>query len=162
MLMELNNSLKCTMGGENLSNVQFNPKLWNLGPIIKGPVKIPAWPETYVHVKENQDTWLAGSDLLPDRCPLYPHIRRMLLGVTSPVLAPRIGAAQGVEDRILKWREGMDPRFVSWNAAALHTFEFTFLDIWSRKKIRAIPSRKPEVSAGHWNDVYTPPDDKRQ
>ena len=82
------------------------------------------------------------------------------MGVTSPVLAPRIGAAQGVDDKILKWREGMDPRFISSNAAALHTFDFTFLDIWIRKKIRVIPSRKPEVSAGHWNEVYTPADDK--
>ena len=108
--MDLNNSFKCRMGGENLSNVQFNPKLWNLRPILKGAkeaLKIPAWPETYAHVKQNQDTWLAGSDPLPDRCPLYPRFRRMLLEVTSPVLAPRIGAAQDVEERILKWSEGM-------------------------------------------------------
>ena len=64
----------------------------NLPPTIRGTkdaVKIPAWPETYVHVKENQNTWLAASDPLPDMCPLYPLIRRMLLGVTSLVLAPR-------------------------------------------------------------------------
>ena len=122
--MDLNNSLKCRMAGENLSNV-----------------------------KENQDTWLAGSDPLPDRCPLYPRIRRMLLGVTSPVLVPRIGAAQDLEKRMLRWSEGMEPRFICCNAAALHTFDFTFLDIWSRKKIKAIPSRKSEVTAGHWNDV---------
>ena len=40
----------------------------------------------------------------------------------------------------------MESRFISWNAAALHMFDFTFPDIWSRKKIKAIPSRKPEVS----------------
>ena len=53
----------------------------------------------------------------------------------------------------------MEPRFISWNDAALHFFDFTFPDLWSRK-IKAIPSRKSEVSAGHWNDVYTPADDK--
>ena len=98
VLRDLNNSFKCTIGGKNVSNVQFKPKLWNLRPIIKGTkdaVKIPTWLETYVHVKENQDTW-------PDRCPLYPRIRRMLLGVTSPDLAPRIGAAQDVEERMLR------------------------------------------------------------
>ena len=50
MLTDLNNSFKCRMGGENISNVQFNPKLWNLRPIIKDTedaVKIPAWPKTY-------------------------------------------------------------------------------------------------------------------
>ena len=73
----------------------------------------------------------------------------MLLGATSSAFAPRIGTAQDVEERMLKWGEGMEPRFISWIAAALHTLDFTFPDIWSRKKIKAIPSRKPEVSAGH-------------
>ena len=68
------------------------------------------------------------------------------MGVTSPVLTRRIGAAQDVEERMLKWSEGMEPRFISWNAAALHTFEFAFPDVWSRNMIKAIPSRKPELS----------------
>ena len=120
-------------------------------------MKIPAWPETYAHVK---DTWLAGSNPLPDMCPLFSCIRRMLLEVTSSVLTPRIGAAQDVEERRLRWSEGLEPRFITWNAAALHTFDFTFPDIWSRKKIKAIPFIKPEISAGHGNDVYAPADEK--
>ena len=80
--------------------------------------------------------------------------------MTGPVLAPRIEAAQDAVERMLKWSEGMEPRFISWNAAAIHTFEFTFPDLCSRKMIEAMPSRKPEVSAGHWNYVYTPADDK--
>ena len=78
--------------------------------------------------------------------------------MTSPVLAPRIGAAQDVEERMLRWSQGMEPRFISWNAAALHTFDFTFPAIWSCKKSKAMPSRKPEVSVGHWKYVYTPAD----
>ena len=53
----------------------------------------------------------------------------------------------------------MEPRFIGWNVAAAHTFDFTFPDAWSRKKIKAPPSRKPEVSAEVWNDVYAPTDD---
>ena len=55
-LMNFNNSFKYRMGGEDLSNVQFNHKLWNLRVVVKGKeeaVKIPAWPETYAHVKEH-------------------------------------------------------------------------------------------------------------
>ena len=85
--------------------------------MIKGKtdtVKIPAWPETCAHVKENQETTLAGSTPLTSRRPLYPRIRRLLLGVTSPVLAPRIWTAQDVEERMLKWSsEGMEPRFIN-------------------------------------------------
>ena len=95
---------------------------------------MPAWPDIYAHVKEHQETWLADSSPLPEKCALHPRIRRMLLGLTSPAFAPRIGAAQDVEERMLKWSEGMEPRFIGWNALALHTFDFTFSDIWSRKK----------------------------
>ena len=53
----------------------------------------------------------------------------------------------------------MEPRFISWNVAAVHTFDFSFPDAWSRKKIKALPSRRPEVSAETWNEVYSPTDD---
>ena len=33
MLMDFNNKFKCRMGREDFSHVQFNPKLWNLGPV---------------------------------------------------------------------------------------------------------------------------------
>ena len=76
---------------------------------------------------------------LPDQCPRYPPIRRMLLGVTSPIIAPRIGAARDAEKRMLKWSEGMEPRFIGWNVAAAHTFDFSLPDAWSRKKIKVLP-----------------------
>ena len=162
VLMDFNNHFKCRMGREDLSHVQFNPKLWNLRPVVKDTgetMLVPLWREAYAHVKGNQQEWLSGSRPLPDQCPRYPPIRRMLLGVTSPAIAPRIGAARDAEKRMLNWSEGMEPRFISWNVAARHTFDFTFPDAWSRKKIKASPSRKPEVSSGVWNDVYTPADD---
>ena len=53
----------------------------------------------------------------------------------------------------------MEPRFISWNVAVMHTFDFTFPDAWNRKKIKALPSRRPGVSVDVWNDGYTPADD---
>ena len=53
----------------------------------------------------------------------------------------------------------MEPRFIGWNVAAAHTFDFSFPDAWSRKKIKALPSRRPEVSAEMWNEVYSHTDD---
>ena len=160
VLMDFNNNFKCRMGREDLSHVQFNPKLWNLRPVVMDSgeaMRVPFWPEAYAHVKENQHAWLSGSRPLPHQYPRYPLIRRMLLGVTSPVIAARdAGAARDAEERMLKWSRGMEPRFISWNAAS---FDFTFPDAWSRKKIKAPPSRRPEVSAEVWNDVYAPADD---
>ena len=162
MLMDFNNNFKCRMGREDLSHIQFNPKLWNLRPVVKdsgAAMRVPLLPEAYAHVKENQQAWLSRSRPLPDQCARYPPIRRMLLGVTSPVIAPRIGAARDAERKMLKWSEGMEPRFISWNVAAAHTFDFTFPDAWSRKKIKPPPSRRPEVSAEVWNEVSATTDD---
>ena len=121
VLMDFNNKFECRMGREDLSHIQFNPKLWNLRPVVK-------------------DSGAA-------------------MRVPSSVIAPRIGAARDADKRRLKWSEGMKPRFISCNVAAAHTFDFTFPDAWSRKKIKALPSRRPEVSAEMWNEVYTPTDD---
>ena len=162
VLMDFNNNFKCKMGREDLSHIQFNPKLWNLRPVVKDSgtaLRFPLLSEAYAHVKENQQTWLSGSRPLPDQCHRYPPIRKMLLIVTSPIIAPRIGAARDAERRMLKWIEGMEPHFIGWNVAAAHTFDFTFPDAWSRKKIKAPPSRRPEVWAEVWNDVYAPTDD---
>ena len=120
---------------------------------------VPARPEEYAHVKENQQVSLLGSRPLQDQCPRYPPTRRMLLGVTSPAIAPRIGAVLDAEEKMRKRSERMEPRFISCIVAAMHTFDFTLPDAWSRKKIKAPPSRKPGVSADVWNNVYTPADD---
>ena len=114
-------------------------------------------PGAYAYVKENQQVWLSGSRPLPDQCPRYPPIRRMLLGVTSPAIARRIGAARDAE-KMRNWSEGIEPRFIRSNVVALPTFDFTFSDAWSRKKISATPFRKPGVSADVWNNVYIPAD----
>ena len=162
VLMDFSNHFKCRMGREDLSHVQFNPKHWNLRSVVKDSgeaMLVPLWSEAYAHVKENQQEWLSGSRPLPDQCPRYPPIKRMLLGVTSPAIVSRIGVARDADERMLKWRGGMEPRFISWNAAAIHTFDFTFPDAWSRKKIKAPPSRRQDVPVDVWNDVYTPADD---
>ena len=122
-------------------------------------MRVPAWAEAYAHVKENQGAWLAGFRPLPCQCPKYPPIRRMLLRLTSPVVASCIRAAHDVEKRMQKWSEGMEPRFISWNVAAMHIFDFSYPDAWNRKKIKPPRSRKPDVSSDVWSKVYTRADD---
>ena len=59
----------------------------------------------------------------------------------------------------MKWSGAIEPHFISWNAAAMRTFDFTIPGAWSRKKTKATPSRRPEVSTDVWNDVYALADD---
>ena len=59
VLMDFNNHFKCRMGREDLSHIQFNPKLWNLRPVVKdtgGAVRVAQLPGAYTHAKENQQT----------------------------------------------------------------------------------------------------------
>ena len=76
-----------------------------------------------------------------------------------PIIDLLARPARDAERRMRKWSEGLDPRFISWNAAAKHTFDFKFPDPWSRKNIKAPPFRRPEVPADVWNDMYAPTDD---
>ena len=129
------------------SHVQLNPKLWNLPPKVKysgEAIRVPAWPEENAHARENQQAWLGGARPLPEHCPRYPPTRSILLGVTSPGIAPRIGGARYVEERMRKWSEGMESRFISWNVAAMHTFDFSIPDAWSRNVIKTQQSKKSE------------------
>ena len=41
----------------------------------------------------------------------------------------------------------------------MHTFDFSFRDAWSRKKVKALPSRNPDVSTDVWSNVHTLADD---
>ena len=64
VLMDFNNHFNCLMVREDLSHVQFNPKLWNLRAVVKDSgeaIRVPLWPEAYAHVNENQQAWLSGS-----------------------------------------------------------------------------------------------------
>ena len=60
MFMDFHNNFKSRMGGEDLSHIQFNPRLWNLRPMVNDSgeaMRVPVWPEAYAHVKENQQVW---------------------------------------------------------------------------------------------------------
>ena len=137
MLMDFNNNFKCRMGREDLQC-----------PVQCEALESATSDEGFR--RGNAGPTLAGSLCTRQREPAT---------VTSPAIAPRIGAARDAEERMLKWSEGTEPRFIGWNAAAMHTFVFTFPDAWSRKKIKASPSRRPEVAVDVWNVVYTPADD---
>ena len=70
VLMDFNNHFKYRMGREELSHIQFNPKLWNLRPVVKdtgAAMGVPLLPEAYAHAKENQQAWLSRSRPLPDQ-----------------------------------------------------------------------------------------------
>ena len=127
--------------------------------VVYGPMSF-AFPDVQVKAYRNSVLYVNLVSVVDCSVLNWVEQRELREGaVTSPIIAPRIGAARDAEKRTLKWSEGMEPRFISWNVAAAHTFDFSFPDAWSRKKIKALPSTRPEVSAEMWNEVYTPTDD---
>ena len=67
MLMDFNNHFKCRMGREDLSHIQFNPKLWNLRPVVKdsgAAMRVPLLPEAYAHANRTSKRGFPG----PGRC----------------------------------------------------------------------------------------------
>ena len=128
--MDFNNSFKCRLGGKDLSNVQFNPKLWNLRPVVEGTkdaVKILAWQETCSC--EGTPGGVVGA--------LRISWSEGCCWGTSTALAPRVRAAQDVEERILSAMRG-------WSRASLVGTLMPFPDVRRREKIKAVPSRKHE------------------
>ena len=160
--MDFNNSFKCRIGDVDDSHIQFNPKLWNLRPILKDTeeaMRVPAWAEAYAHVKENQGAWLAGSRPLPSQCPQYPPIRRMLLGVTSPVIAlvlePPVMRKRECRNGVMGWSRassvGMWQRCTHLTSVSLmHGAE---------RRLKRHPRQKPDVSSDMLSNVYTPAND---
>ena len=70
VLMDFNNNFKSRMCRDDLSHIQFNPKLWNLRPVVKDSgeaIRVPLLAEAYAHVIENQQAWLSGTRPLPDQ-----------------------------------------------------------------------------------------------
>ena len=66
VLMDFNNHFKCRMGREDLSHIQFNPKLLNLRPVVKDTgeaVRVPQLPGAYTREREsaNMASWVQAA-----------------------------------------------------------------------------------------------------
>ena len=94
--------LQCRMGRKREGSVEVYPKFWNLNPIAKDTrevLRIPAWTKSYEFTKRELETILEIFDreVLPAAIPEFPTVRRMTLGMISPMLVPSLHARATVD-----------------------------------------------------------------
>ena len=114
------------MGGKREGPIETYPKFWNLNPLTadgREILRIPAWEESFALVKRELEA-IMEKEILPATMPEFPIVRRMTLGVNSPLVVPSIMARMTTEEMQKYFTDGWDPLFVGYTAAVyFHTSE---------------------------------------
>ena len=135
-------------GGGSEGSIEV-PKFWNLNPLAAGKhevLRIPAWKGSFDLVKRELETILERENL-PTVVPELPIVRRMTLGMISPLMVPSLYARAMVEKQQQEFTDGWDPLFIGYTAAVyLHTCDIK-INSWTTqaKKMRGSMPPKFEV-----------------
>ena len=132
--------LQCRMGGKREDPIEAYPMFWNLNPLTadgREILRIPAWKESFAMVKRELETIMERENL-PAIMPEFPVVRRMTLGMNSPLVVPSIFAKTTMEETQKDFTDGWDPLFIGYTAAVyFHTSEAK-INSWTKqaKKMR--------------------------
>ena len=86
-------------------------------------MRIPAWKECFALVKRELEA-IMEKEILPATMPEFPIVRRMTLGMNSPLVVPSIMARMTTEEMQKYFTDGWDPLFIGYTAAVyFHTSE---------------------------------------
>ena len=136
-------------GGKCEGSIESYPKFWNLNPVTgdKGEVlRIPAWKRSFELVKKELEMILERENL-PTTVPEFPMVRRMTLGMSSPLVVPSLHSRATVEKQQKDFTDGWDPLFIAYSAAVyFHTCDIK-INSWmtQAKKMRGSMPPKFEV-----------------
>ena len=118
--------MQCRMGGKREGPIETYPKFWNLNPLTadgREILRIPAWKESFALVKRELEA-IMEKEILPATIPEFTIVRRMTLGMNSPLVVPSIMAKMTTEEMQKYFTDGWDPLFVGYTAAVyFHTSE---------------------------------------
>ena len=128
--------LQCRMGGKREGPIETHPKFWNLNPLTANGqeiLRIPAWKKSFELVKKEREATLE-KEVLPATIPEFPLVRRMTLGMNSPLVVPSLFARATV----VEFTDGWDSLFIGYTAAVhFHTCDIK-INSWTTqaKKMR--------------------------
>ena len=121
------------------------PKFWNLNPLTadgREILRIPAWKECFALVKRELET-IMEKEILPATMPEFPIVRRMTLGMNSPLVVPSIMARMTTEEMQKDFTDGWDPLFIGYTAAVyFHTSEMK-VNSWTTQAKKSRGSQPP-------------------
>ena len=137
--------LQCRMGGKREGPIETYPKFWNLNPLAadgREILRIPAWKDSFALVKRELEA-IMEKEILPATMPEFPIVRRMTLGMNSPLVVPSIIARMTTEEMQKDFTDGWDPLFVGYTAAVyFHTSEAK-INSWTTQAKRMRGSQPP-------------------
>ena len=137
--------MQCRMGGKREGPIETYPKFWNLNPLTadgREILRIPAWKESFALVKKELDA-IMEKEILPATMPEFPIVRRMTLGMNSPLVVPSIMARMTTEEMQKYFTDGWDPLFVGYTAAVyFHTSEAK-INSWTTQAKKMRGSQPP-------------------
>ena len=126
MVYNFRGQLQCRMGGKREGPIETYPKFWNLNPLTadgREILRIPAWKDSFALVRRELEA-IMQKEILPATMPEFPIVRRMTLGMNSPLVVPSIIARMTTEEMQKDFTDGWDPLFVGYTAAVyFHTSE---------------------------------------
>ena len=149
MVFNFRGQLQCRMGRKREGPIEAYPKFWNLNPLAVDKhevLRLPAWKGSFDLVKRELETILER-EILPTVVPEFPIVRRMTLGMSSPLRFPSLYARAMVEKQQKEFTDGWDPLFKGYTAAVyFHTFDIK-INSWTTqaKKMRGSMPPKFEV-----------------
>ena len=137
--------LKCRMGGKREGPIETYPKFWNLNPLTADGqeiLRIPAWKDSFALVKRELEA-VMEKEILPANIPEFPIVRRMTLGMNSPLVIPSIFARMTAEEMQKDFTDGWDPLFIGYTAAVyFHTSEAK-INSWTKQPKKMSGSLPP-------------------
>ena len=99
VVLNCRGQLQCRMGGKREGHIETYLKFWNLNPLTANGqeiLRIPAWKKSFELVKKELEATLE-KEILPATIPEVPTVRRMTLGMNSPLVVPSLFARAMVE-----------------------------------------------------------------
>ena len=136
-------------GGKPEGPIESYPKFWNLNPPAADKeefLRIPLWKGSFELVKKELEMILEREVLLT-AVPKFPMVRRMTLGMNSPLRVPSIHARATIEKQQKEFTDSWDPLFIGYSTAVyFHTYDIK-INSWTTraKKMRGSMSPKFEV-----------------
>ena len=129
--------------------IETYPKFWKLSPLTADRrefLRIPAWKGSFELVKRELEMTLE-KEILPTAVPEFPIVRRMTLGMNSPLVVSSLYARAAAEKQQKELTDRWDPLFIGYTAAVyFHTCDIK-INSWTTQaeKMRGSMPPKCEV-----------------
>ena len=149
MVYSFRGQLQCRMGGKREGPIETYPIFWNLNPLTASGqeiLMIHAWKKSFELVKRELKAILE-KEVLPTTIPEFPIVRRITLGMNSPLVVPSLFARAAAEELQKRFTDDWDPLFIGYTAAVYFYTSEKIINSWmtQAKKMRGSLPPKFEV-----------------